>query len=169
MDDPKNLMIKQLLLTATVLGTWSSAGAAAAGSKHWHRYHSDCVTEYRTVINTEQLTVKACYLAQDLTLDWVDKNYPLMKQNPRRVRFWRGAYAKQMANKYTILRELVDECRGRLLSQKTLRETQPQAEQVFSISNPNLSNDISESFMLLPMTKNEAEMEMSRALFHCQK
>lgn len=130
--------------------------------------YSQCVSEYITKVKTVERIKKACYQNEPLRLAWTVKNYPNLRENPRRVKYWEGSYAKTLAVDVTYLRELVDRCRGRILSKNTFVETYEE-EVRFQLVNPNLDPSISESFMLVPMTDEEAQQELAEAYQRCLK
>ena len=95
------------------------------------------------------------------------QSYLNLKENPRRVQYWEGRYSKVLATSTTYLRELVDACRGRIISTTTLVETDKMLVS-FGITNPNLDLSLKESFMLVPLTEAEAEQELAQALRRCE-
>lgn len=167
------LLTLVLLLTATLN---AKAGNEPNSDKNYYeinrRYfvkyydQSKCVTEYITKINEQESLKASCNLAQPLQLSWTIKNYPNLKENPRRVQYWEGSYSKILELTNTYLRELVDECRGKIISSTKIVDKEDITVR-HSVANPNLSDSITESFMLVPMTQEEAKQELAEAEKRC--
>lgn len=136
--------------------------------RNFYNQRNDCVTEYVTLLSKQSRVSKACALKNPMRLAWTTQNYPNLRENPRRVQYWDGNYVREVTTDYRMLRELVDECRGRILSQNTLTDSGAE-EQSFSMVNPNLDTSITESFMLVPMTSEEATQELNEAKIRCEQ
>lgn len=130
------------------------------------RSYDNCVQEYVTKLSENEVQTRGCYQSEGLRLAWGSQSYPLMNDNPRRVQYWQGGFSKELTQTRRYLRELVDECRGRLLSSQELTRTSARTL-VFPILNPNLSPDVTESYMLVPMTEAEARQELVEAQVRC--
>ncbi len=178
----KTKTLKQIAVTlaagltaAITLSAPSSALAREENSERNHRIneryifevHSNCVTEYITKLSESQRQTQSCHLSVPMRLAWAVQNYPLLNDNPRRVQFWQGEHAKEIAIDSVYLRELVDTCRGHIISRREITETQKQVLR-FPLLNVNLSTDIKESFMLVPMTEIEARQQLAEAANTCE-
>ncbi|MES2769303.1 MAG: hypothetical protein V4596_09160 [Bdellovibrionota bacterium] len=128
--------------------------------------HSSCVSEYITKLSEKESVAESCKQDQSLQLAWATQNYPNLHENPRRVQYWQGGYSKVLATTSTYLRELVDACRGRILSKMNFTQTDERVAR-HEITNPNLSPSVKESFMLVPMTEDEANQELAEAKKRC--
>ena len=127
---------------------------------------NDCVSEYITPVSQREFTSKSCHVTIPLRMTHDFKNYPNLHQNPRTVQFWEGQAGKEIATVSLYSRELVDTCRGRIISKSSISQTEKSIE-AFDIRNPNLDDAINESFMLSPMTNQEASSEMNEAMHRC--
>lgn len=136
-------------------------------NRYVYAQRSDCVTEYRTPLSRRE-TRGQCRITKPLQLRWTVKAYPNFRENPHRVQYWEGEVGRDVSTEFVSLRELVDTCRGRVISKGQARETSVSSE-TFEVRNPNLSDDVSESFMLAPMAKAEAASELQDALQRCRQ
>ena len=136
-----------------------------------HRYHyhtyNNCVNEYITILSKNAHPMGKCQRSEALSLDWTTQYYPQLSSHSIRVRYWRGSYKRNFSIETTYLRELVDDCRGRILSEKTLKKISNTSLE-FSISNPNLDREINQSYLLFPMTDEEAKNEFRNTLKQCE-
>ena len=145
---------KLLITLITSLGLSHSASA--------HVRYTDCVVEYEGPREIKINKGKSCELKDALTIVWVTQNYPRLTQNPRRVQKWVGSYVRNDITTTTYVRELVDECRGRIIEKESYTRDSLKVNE-YAIMNPNLDPNISESYMLVPMTQAEAEQELASA------
>lgn len=127
-----------------------------------------CLNEYYTKLSETEKSKGRCELTKPLRLAWTYKVFPKLRENPRRVQYWEGQYAKTDVIEVRYLRELVNDCRGIMISQQTLL-SQENRTRVFDLRNPNLDISVNESFMLLPMTEVEAKLQLVEVEKLCQK
>src|SRR4051812_7781292 len=132
------------------------------------QYQTDCVAEYMTLLSEHERVAKQCSVQKPLRLSWTTQRYPNLDQNPRRVQYWEGEVLGTRATDRTFLRELVDECRGRVISKQMLRDV-VYNDQAYDVTNPNLDTEINETFMLSPMTYAEAKSELAEAFARCSE
>jgi len=125
------------------------------------------VNEYLTKLNEEVKSIGKCQKNEPLSLEWTTQYYPQLSSHSIRVRYWKGSYQRNISIETTYLRELVDECRGRVLSEKTLKKISTTTLE-FAISNPNLDPEIDKSYLLFPMTDGEAKNELRNTLKQCE-
>lgn len=131
------------------------------------QHRTRCVAEYMTLLSQHERAAKACSIEKPLRLVTVVRNYPNLRENPRTVQAWAGSAARKTNITSKYLRELVDECRGRVISSTVLTETTVEKES-FHVINPNLDSAITESFMLSPMTNAEARQALAEAKQTCE-
>lgn len=129
---------------------------------------SNCVQERFTKISEYESIKKDCYLSSPLRLAMTHKNYPKLNFNPRSVQYWQGSYTRDMITTITYERELIDVCRGRIIKTDQINEQYPYKLE-FTIVNPNLDDGISESFMLSPLTEQEAQNELVQSKQRCEE
>ncbi len=169
--------MKKLILIAGFLGIAQLASAKRIDCidcfnsykinvRYHAREYNDCVSEYYTKLSEKESVAKACHQSQPLRLAWTTKNYPNLRENPRRVQFWEGAYSKTLKKETKYLRELVNTCKGTIISQLNVSDYS-WSERSSALINVNLQDSVSESFMLLPMTQTEAQQELGEALQRC--
>jgi len=176
----KELKMKHLL---TILATLSLYAASAYGSCYnsdcysynpcyssdCYSYSSRCIQEFVTNNKkTKYETANQCELIEPLSIGWTNQNYPLMNNNPRRVRYWRGAYTLDAQRTEYYTRTIMDICKGKVLHTEQYEKNYDGWPAVFEINNINLNSRISESFMTVAMTESEALQEMDEALKKCQ-
>ena len=126
-----------------------------------------CIQEYYNKLSEDLKLSNSCTLIEPLSLAWTVMTYPNLRDNPRRVQYWQGTYSRTISTTATYLRELVDECQGKIISQNQFIETTKENIS-FSVANPNLNTGITESYMLVPLTKEEAQQEFTQAQMNCQ-
>lgn len=170
------------VLMLSVLSVSASAGVCDKSNKegctinneynYYNTYHvidySKCVKEYFfTVTNSKKLSLE-CNQSQDLTTAIKAHYYPKLKHNPRRVRYWKGSFTRDIITNKTKKRELVDKCKGKILSSidiKTYTDIEPVE---FHINNINLDAGITESYMTTAMAEQEAKDELDIAKKACE-
>jgi len=138
------------------------------GFSSYASFHSNCVETEYTLLTSKLTHVSECKMAIPLNLTETYFTYPKMNFNPRRVEVWEGAYKKILQIENVYLKELIDVCRGRVISEKQITEKEKQIL-TFSVMNPNLDSSISESYLLAPMTEQEAQSELKRTWKRCQR
>lgn len=136
-------------------------------SAYAYHHHPNCVESNHTLLNSKITHVSECQIAIPLNLTEAYFYYPKMNYNPRRVEIWEGSYKKTLQIENIYLKELIDVCRGRVISEKQIIKNERHVLN-FSVENPNLDSSISESYLLAPMTEREAQQEWKRALKRCQ-
>lgn len=169
----KNKLIATLfLLTAATANSknlhYGDINYYEINKKYFIGYYDNdnCVSEYIVKLDEAEKVSRACFQDKALQLTWKDQNYPNLNMNPRRVQYWVGSFSKTVTGYTTYLRELVDDCHGRILSKTTFTE-KSKKQLTFDIRNPNLDPSIKESFMLSPMTQSEAEEELIQTKKRC--
>lgn len=136
-------------------------------NRYLHQNYNHCVKEYITKLKEVVKSDGNCQLSESLNIDWTTQYYPRLNATIK-VRYWRGAYKKDMLIERTYLRELVDECRGRLLSERKLKDVTYSSLE-YAVLNPNLDQEISKSYLLFPMTNEEALIEFKNTLNRCEE
>jgi hypothetical protein len=171
-ENMKNKLLSILLLAMAVNSKAESLHNGdnyyEMNSRYFVKYHDyqNCISEYIIKIDEKERPKSSCKLDQALQLAWTTQNYPNLKENPRRVQYWEGGYSKVIELTNTYLRELVDECRGKIISGTKIVDKEDITVR-YSVLNPNLSDSITESFMLVPMTQEEAKQELVEAQKRC--
>ena len=133
-----------------------------------HYSYNNCVKEFYTRTSITKKLSNQCELQTPMALALTNKTYPHMSNNPRRVKYWMGSYTRTIVSEETELRELVDVCRGKVLSSQILGSIASETPITFELNNVNLDDSITESFMTVAMTEDEAKDEMSEALRRCE-
>lgn len=141
---------------------WPSYGISSG-----HHNHDNCVREYINKVDEYRTLEPQCLATTPLFLAWTTLYYPNLRDNPRRVQYWEGKYARGLIMTEVFERELVDTCRGRVISKSAFKNSY-RSEIEFKLANPNLDTNITESYMLSPMTEAEAKQEMQNTLQLCQ-
>lgn len=156
-----------LIILTSLISTVSFAHGPNKGPRHHHyHYPHNCIKEFVNTINESVETSDQCELTKELRLTSKSQTYPNLRHNPRTVSYWEGQYQKEIVKTITSLREMVDVCRAKILSSIEIT-TVSTSYKKFNVENPNLSKDISESYMLSPMTQEEAEVALSNAEDKC--
>lgn len=156
-------MNKKILVTAITLLSTNSF----AGSYYQHIYRGKCVEEYVRKIG-EVVSASSCKEDNKLELRWATQSYPNLTQNPRRVQYWEGGYYREVTVTQKFLSRLVNVCSGKILTQDTYSEV-TKYNQDYKVINPNLDPTIKESFMLVPLTQEEANQELIEARKRCEQ
>lgn len=143
-----------------------SAASARDFNRHFRNPNNSCIKERWTLVNTE---VKSfCQEVQPLKLSSMLKSYPLMNMGPLKVRYWDGKFLKVINTTKTYEHSYVNVCTG----VKTFTEQQmieSESYDYFRIYNPNLSDEIEQSFETAPMTEAEAKVSMIELEKLCNK
>lgn len=164
--------MKSLILISLFFGASAQARVVIAdqyfeiNQRVFIQQQTRCVTEYMTLLSQSESVSKACHVSKPLRLSTTVRNYPHLNANPRTVQYWEGSVAKTITNNKVYLRELVDECRGRIISSMRIKDSSLH-EEGFDILNPNLDLSINESFMLSPMTSDEAKQALAAVQQEC--
>jgi hypothetical protein len=131
-------------------------------------FHSNCVEAEYSLLSSKIVYNSECKIAIPLNLTETYYNYPKMTNNPWRVEVWEGSYEKTLKIENIYLKELINICRGRVISEKQIKVTKKKVLE-FTINNPNLNTSISKSYLLAPMSNQEARNELTRAWQRCQR
>lgn len=131
------------------------------------REQRHCVDEFQTLLSESSRISLACHVETPLSMIATTHAFPSMNPSFRHIQVWTGTVAREISTKRTYLRELVDDCHGRLISTTRLSEVTTEPER-FEIANPNLDDSISESFLVSPMTNAQASRALNDALIRCQ-
>ena len=159
--------MKNKFITLILVLLASSAQAQYEMNHSYHnKKHGNCVSQYITKLSEKITLFKGCEQTEDLELSWTIQNYPHLKENPRRVQYWKGSYTKIYALTSNYLKELVDTCKGKIISKTQFSDVQ-YYDKIFKLKNLNLDVSIKESFMLVPMTEAEAKQELIEANYRC--
>lgn len=127
---------------------------------------NSCIKERWTLLNTE--VESFCQEAQPLKLSSMLKNYPLMNIGPLKVRYWEGKFLKVTNTVKTYEHSYVNVCSGVKTYTEQLK-SESQSYDYFRIFNPNLSDEIEQSFETAPMTEAEAKISMIELEKLCNK
>lgn len=148
--------MKKILSVLVLLQAIPSFGYSNSKYHHRHDWNNpNCVEEYVTKLTSSTLLNDSCEISKPLELTYGYQNYPYLTQNPRKVSYWLGQYNRVAVTTTNYLRELVDTCRGKVLTSKQFSAKSYQ-NFTFDIENPNLSSSIKESYMLVPLSDEEA-------------
>jgi hypothetical protein len=136
-----------ILITLTSLLTYSSISSAA------HPHRESCIKERWTLIKTEN--AYGCKSILPVELKEKMMTYPLMNIGPVKVRYWQGKFEKQTLTTKTYKHSYINVCNGETTYHEIEKEDSLSSE-FFEVPNPNLSEEITETFKLAPMTSEEA-------------
>lgn len=128
---------------------------------------ANCVTTLTTPIEIKRVVSKKCNLIKDLTLTTKFMTYSELRDNPRNVQYWQGHYAKNVTTTTKELKDLINTCNGTIIRSKEFSYVNLSSIN-FNMINPNLDSQIKESYMLSPMSHNQAEQELARVLERCE-
>jgi hypothetical protein len=129
-------------------------------------YYGCLVVDYLYQGKKIDLT-QPCQITRALTLTTGTMNYPKLSNNPYQVEFWRGEVSKDVITTFQYKRYVTNWCTGQQISEQNV-ET-PRTNVInFQIENPNLSEEISKSYELVPMTEDEAKIEFQNQMQQCQ-
>ena len=129
--------------------------------------HTYCLSEFYTQISFEEKLSSNCIeeIKLELTKDY--KNYNHIKYSPLEVKYWRGEFSREVITTTLSLRELVNTCRGDIITSQILEDTHKSYIH-FTIENPNLDPNITESYKLLPMDDLRANEAFKRTKNNCE-
>lgn len=130
--------------------------------------YDTCVKERTIKLETKFISANNCEVGTELSLIEIYKNYSNLNQNPRRVDVWSASFTKDIFESTRYLVQLVDTCRGFIIDEQLTIAEKLLKTKKFNIFNPNVDESISESFMLSPMTKNEAIRALEKARRKCE-
>ncbi len=135
--------------------------------RYHYKFHNTCVKEYITKIQETISPAGSCQQYEPLKLSWTKQYYPHLSSDAISVRYWKGSYQRSYKHHKTYLRELVDECRGKILSEKIIKKTAVEAR-YFNLENPNLNPQITKSYQLFALTEAEAQEALKEAHNQCR-
>ncbi|MCM2324333.1 MAG: hypothetical protein NDJ90_13835, partial [Oligoflexia bacterium] len=87
-----------------------------------------------------------------------------------RVEYWQGSFVRTEAVETTYLHLLLNRCG--MMNDVLLREeivNRWENPVVFTVENPNLSDEIVASYQLVPMTEAEARVALEEARERCER
>jgi hypothetical protein len=110
-----------------------------------------------------------CLPGKPLALAETEHAYPLMSNQSYTVRYWQGSYERAASLQDTYRTDVYDSCSGGFL--RTIYAPGPAYEGMaqFAIDNPNLHDDVRQSFALVPMTDGEAKAALADRLTACPR
>lgn len=130
----------------------------------------ECLQDNWIFRNVKTTLASECKPGDKLELSQTSMSYPQMHNNPYHVEYWKGSYTRDATVTKTYLHEVVDRCSNP--DRVVLSETVPFSETVsieFSVDNPNLHDDVTATYDLVPMTDAEAQKALGQALLNCRK
>ena len=153
--------------TALAIACLSLHGASALAD---HRHHHDhCPTQATSrVVGTRVLSYHGgCSAGTPNTIGRTHHAYPLMGGRDYEVDYWQGTYRQP-----ALLQDIVEydyyDCYGGFEGAEEASGTAHEGFAEFAVANPNLSDDISVSFALVPMTDAEAAVALVAARQACE-
>ena len=138
---------------------------STANAKDFNR--NSCIKERRTLLSSESVATK-CEVVRPLKLKTMEKDYPLMNIGELKVRYWEGQFLKAYKTIEKYEHSYINVCSG----VKTFSEVETyhsESYDHFNIYNPNLSDEIDQSFETAPMTEAEAKVSMIELEKSCNK
>lgn len=147
----------------------------AASADHYGHHHGECPPciedQWIRLDSTSETTFGPCKVSEPLELSVKEQSYPLMRDNPYTVKYWKGSFeqASITKTKTTYLHEVYNRCIGKtLISEQKVIPTQDEEHFSFKLDNPNLHDDVNASYLLLPMTDEEAASAFDKAKSDCE-
>ena len=132
-----------------------------------NRWQTRCVGEYLTPLSEKKWVSKACAVTRPLQLVSTEQSYPNLKPSLHHIQIWAGTVSKTISVQHRYLRELIDECRGKIISSREIAR-RDQTESYFEVENPNLDPMIDESYLISPMADDEAKRALATAQSKCE-
>lgn len=129
---------------------------------------AQCFREAWIRLESKLLSAKCelTHATEPLKLSITTRIYPYLGNESYSVEYWEGSYTRTSIEKVTYLHEIYNLCTQETRYSERV-EKMENLEQVFPIQNPNLSPDITKSYQLLPMSRQDAESALSDAKKAC--
>lgn len=144
--------------TLTILASVLLTGSIAKADDYRPRpkpSREQCLYEDWKKIKEETINSGKCEVVRPLKLKEMVKTYPLINVGPLKVRYWDAGLKQTTKVVETYEHSFINVCTGvKTFSEEKSFETLSSKQ--FDLQNPNLDDEISESFRLAPMTNAEA-------------
>lgn len=156
------------ILAATLIFTSSLAKADDRHRPHREPHRGEsCIVEDWSKIKEEVINADKCEVVRPLKLKEMVKTYPLINVGPLKVRYWDASLKKTVRVVETFEHSYINVCTGvKTYSVEKTRESLSSKQ--FDLQNPNLDDEISESFKLAPMTNAEAKEAYEALAKECE-
>ncbi len=132
-----------------------------------HEQHESCIKERWKLLKTKTENER-CQETQPLVLKAMTKTYPLMDIGAMTVRYWQGEFVKAVKTTNTYEHSFVNVCTG-VITFSELEIFNNESLKYYRIVNPNLSDDINQSFETAAMTEDEARYAMMKLESTCNE
>lgn len=135
---------------------------------HWHHHDGSesCIKEKWDLIKEEKQITDKCEVVLPLKLKEGEFKFPLIDLGPLKVRYWEALSEKKTHLVQTFEHSFIDVCSGvKTFSEIKIFNSNDSID--FSLQNPNLDPEISETYKLAPLTENEALQEYEKLQTEC--
>lgn len=141
--------------------------AVASPYRHHHR-HCQIETTTTLIGKTVNEYRGECVASPALALARTSHVYPLMSGQSYDVDYWQGGYVRDALVTSNYREDHINSCSG-LVQWTSFTSGTPYVDSVaFSVDNPNLHDDVSASYNLVPMTDGEAAVALAKAKTACE-
>lgn len=162
--------MKTILLLSLITTSSLFAGESHRRPVFNHSERIDsCIIVEKEVIDVKIISKGECLVKDSLELKSTVRSYPLMPNaGALRVNYWEGSFTRETQQEISYSVNYYDICRGR----KTLtlnKKYMDYSQKDYALVNPNLSDSISKSYLLAPMTDEEALASYEKLEEKCNK
>ncbi len=124
-------------------------------------YPDNCIYEDWVELNTQPVSKVNCKVTEALSLEQTTKSYPRMNNMTFNVQYWNAAAVKTATYRSMYDRYITNYCTHKQVAVRRENIIWSDSEFV-RLDNPNLSDKISASYELSPMTDSEAKQAFAQ-------
>lgn len=131
---------------------------------------ADCIDKIVTKLDSQKVKQGQCQIVRPLSLQAGFVYVPSIASQSIKVLYWDALIKRNIKIQSRYLVKYVDLCRRHpaVITEDIVTKTKKQVEYL-QLENPNLDPNIRASFDLLPMTQDEAKLELNKLVQICNK